>query len=67
MKEVSDEDSVQIRVGRYRFKIEPEYFYEWETMVTDIIQTNDPEEFVEWIKEQLKMNKKSMGSYRKIK
>ena len=46
---------MQIRVGRYRFKVEPEYFYEWETMVTDIVQTNDPEEFVEWIKEQLKM------------
>ena len=46
---------MQIRVGRYRFKVETEYFYEWETMVTDIVQTNDPEEFVEWIKEQLKM------------
>ena len=56
IREVSDEeDSVQIRVGRYRFKVEPEYFYEWETMVNDILQTNDPEEFIEWIKEQLKM------------
>ena len=56
VRQVSDEEeSVQIRVGRYRFKVEPEYFYEWETMVTDIVQTNDPEEFVEWIKEQLKM------------
>ena len=56
IREVSDEeDTVQIRVGRYRFKVEPEYFYEWETMVNDILQTNDPEEFIEWIKEQLKM------------
>ena len=56
IREVSDEeDSVQIRVGRYRFKVDPDYFYEWETMVTDILQTNDPEEFIEWIKEELKM------------
>ena len=56
IREVSDEeDTVQIRVGRYRFKVEPEYFYEWETMVNDILKTNDPEEFIEWIKEQLKM------------
>ena len=56
IREVSDEeDSVQIRVGRYRFKVDPDYFYEWETMVTDILQSNDPEEFIEWIREQLKM------------
>ena len=56
VKNVSDEeDSVQIRVGRYRFKVEPEYFYEWETMVMNATGSNDPEEFIEWIKEKLEM------------
>ena len=57
IRQVSDEeDSVQIRVGRYRFKVEPEYFYDWESAVMNQMESNDPEEFVEWIKNKLEMD-----------
>lgn len=54
MPEADDEEtSVKIQVGRYRFKIEPEQFYEWEERIAAEIGSRDSEDFVDWLRENL--------------
>jgi len=48
-----EEQDVKVQVGRYRFKIEPDYFYEWESRVADELGSRDSEDFVEWLRETL--------------
>lgn len=48
-----EETAVKIQVGRYRFKIEPEQFYEWEERVVDEMGSRDSEDFVDWLRETL--------------
>jgi hypothetical protein len=48
-----EETSVKIQVGRYRFKIEPEQFYEWEERIAAEIGSRDSEDFVDWLRENL--------------
>ena len=48
-----EETSIKIQVGRYRMKVDPEVFYEWEERVADAIGSRDSDDFVEWLKETL--------------
>ena len=50
---VGDETSVQISVGRYKFKIDADEFYEWEETVKSQTQTSEVNEINDWIKNQL--------------
>ena len=50
---MEDETSVQIAIGRYKFKIPNEDFYDWEQSVKGQINTSEINEFNEWIKQQL--------------
>ena len=52
--DIDDEETdVKIQVGRYRFKIDPELFYEWENRVAEEIGSRDSDEFVDWLRETL--------------
>lgn len=54
MPEADDEETdVKIQVGRYRFKIDPEQFYQWEERVVEEIGSRDSEDFVDWLRENL--------------
>lgn len=48
-----DETSVNVTIGRYRFKVEPEDFYDWESRIADMLGSRDSDEFVDWIQEAL--------------
>ena len=48
-----EETSVKIQVGRYRMKVDPEVFYEWEERVADELGSRDSDDFVEWLRETL--------------
>ena len=48
-----EETSIKIQVGRYRMKVDPEVFYEWEERVADAIGSRDSDDFVDWLKETL--------------
>lgn len=50
---VEDETSVQIAIGRYKFKVDVESFYEWEETVKSQTQTSEVNEINDWIKSQL--------------
>ena len=50
---VEDETSVQISVGRYKFKINADEFYEWEETDKSQTQTSEVNEINDWIKNQL--------------
>ena len=52
--DVDDEETdVKIQIGRYRFKVDPELFYEWESRVADELGSRDSDEFVDWLRETL--------------
>jgi len=48
-----DESTVKVEIGRYKFKIPVEDFYDWEQSVKGQINTSEVNEFNEWIKQQL--------------
>ena len=48
-----EETSVKITVGRYRFSVDPELFYDWEAKISDMLGSRDSDEFVDWIQEAL--------------
>ena len=50
---VDDETTVQVSVGRYKFKVDVENFYEWEETVKSQTQTSEVNEINDWIKSQL--------------
>ena len=52
--DVDDEETdVKIQIGRYRFKVDPELFYDWESKVADELGSRDSEDFVDWLRETL--------------
>ena len=52
--DVDDEETdVKIQIGRYRFKVNPEVFYEWEERVADELGSRDSDDFVDWLRETL--------------
>ena len=50
---MTKETSVKIQIGRYRFKVDPELFYEWEERVADELGSRDSDDFVDWLRETL--------------
>jgi hypothetical protein len=48
-----DETSVNVTIGRYRFKVEPEDCYDWESRIAEMLGSRDSDEFVDWIQEAL--------------
>tara|TARA_B100000029_G_scaffold244675_2_gene241822 strand:+ start:4699 stop:5343 length:645 start_codon:yes stop_codon:yes gene_type:complete len=54
--EADDEETdVKIRVGRYRFTIDAEAFYMWEEKIADEIGSRSSEDFIDWLRESLKI------------
>jgi len=51
-----DETEVSIAVGRYKFKVDAEEFYEWEEMVKSSSGAQDVVGISLWIKENLGLN-----------
>ena len=54
--EILDETEVSIAVGRYKFKVPAEDFYEWEEMVKSSSGAQDVVGISLWIKENLGLN-----------
>ena len=54
-EDIEDEDEtvVRFKFGRYKFGIDAEVFYDWETRILEDLGTKSPQELIEWIKEQL--------------
>lgn len=48
-----DETSVNVTIGRYKFKVQPEDFYDWESRIAEMLGSRDSDEFVDWIQEAL--------------
>lgn len=48
-----EETAVKVQIGRYRFKVDPEHFYDWEEKIAEMLGSRDSEEFVDWVKEAL--------------
>ena len=53
IEEDEDETTVRFKFGRYKFGVDAEHFYDWETKILGDLGTNSPQELIEWIKEQL--------------
>ena len=49
----TEETEVSISVGRYKFKIDAEDFYEWEEMAQSTSNSKDVVDIVEFIKKSL--------------
>lgn len=56
VKDVKDETEVTIAVGRYKFKVPADDFYEWEEMVQSSTNSKDVVDISLWIKESLGLN-----------
>ena len=48
-----DETSVNVTIGRYKFKVQPEDFYDWESRIAEMLGSRDSDEFGDWIQEAL--------------
>jgi len=53
MTEIDDETEVSIAVGRYKFKVDAEDFYEWEEMAQSTTNSKDIVDIAEFIKKSL--------------
>jgi len=51
--EPDDETTVRFKLGRYKFGIDADYFYEWESAKMTELGSNSPQALIEWIKDQL--------------
>lgn len=56
VKDVKDETEVTVAVGRYKFKVPADDFYEWEEMVQSTTNSKDVVDIALWIKESLGLN-----------
>ena len=57
-EEIEDEDeetTVRFKLGRYKFGIDADYFYDWEAKRVEELDSNSPQDLIGWIKEQLKL------------
>jgi len=50
-----DETTVRFKLGRYKFGIDAEYFYDWEAKQLESLGSNSPEALIDWIKDQLEL------------
>ena len=53
MTEIDDETEVSIAVGRYKFKVDAEDFYQWEEMAQSTTNSKDVVDIAEFIKKSL--------------
>ena len=53
MSELDEETEVSIAVGRYKFKVDAEDFYEWEEMAQSTTNSKDVVDIAEFIKKSL--------------
>tara|TARA_R100000329_G_scaffold139840_1_gene121860 strand:+ start:1622 stop:2290 length:669 start_codon:yes stop_codon:yes gene_type:complete len=53
MTEIDDETEVSIAVGRYKFKVDAEDFYQWEEMAQSTTNSKDIVDIAEFIKKSL--------------
>jgi len=51
--EPDDETVVRFKFGRYKFGVDAEYFYDWESKRLEELGSNSPQALIDWIKEQL--------------
>ena len=56
VKDVKDETEVSVAVGRYKFKVPADDFYDWEEMVQSSTNSKDVVDISLWIKESLGLN-----------
>ena len=56
VQDVKDETEVSIAVGRYKFKVPADDFYDWEEMVQSSTNSKDVVDISLWIKESLGLN-----------
>ena len=54
--ENTDETEVSVAVGRYKFKVPADDFYDWEEMVQSSTNSKDVVDISLWIKESLGLN-----------
>jgi len=54
--DVKDETEVTVAVGRYKFKVPADDFYDWEEMVQSSTNSKDVVDISLWIKESLGLN-----------
>lgn len=50
-----DEEIVRFKLGRYKFGIDAQYFYEWEEKIVEDLGSNSPQKIIDWIKDQLNL------------
>jgi len=53
IEDEEDETTVRFKFGRYKFGVDADYFYDWESKKLEDLGTNSPQELISWIKEQL--------------
>ena len=56
VQDVKDETEVTVAVGRYKFKVPADDFYDWEEMVQSSTNSKDVVDISLWIKESLGLN-----------
>jgi hypothetical protein len=56
ISDVKDETEVTVAVGRYKFKVPADDFYDWEEMVQSSTNSKDVVDISLWIKESLGLN-----------
>jgi len=56
MSDVKEETEVTVAVGRYKFKVPADDFYDWEEMVQSSTNSKDVVDISLWIKESLGLN-----------
>jgi hypothetical protein len=56
VSDVKDETEVTVAVGRYKFKVPADDFYDWEEMVQSSTNSKDVVDISLWIKESLGLN-----------
>ena len=53
--EVEDETTVRFKLGRYKFGIDADHFYDWEAKRNKDLGSNSPQDLIAWIKERLEL------------
>lgn len=56
ISDIKDETEVTVAVGRYKFKVPADDFYDWEEMVQSSTNSKDVVDISLWIKESLGLN-----------
>lgn len=55
IEEEDEETTVRFKLGRYKFGIDVDYFYDWEAKQLENLKSNNPQDLIDWIKKQLSL------------